>query len=1069
MNANPMRTSLALVALVALSACPPALTADPLEKAPRIVAFAASQTLVNAGDSVTLTWNVADATEVTLVESSLGAVSGFEGFEGSLEVSVPGTALYVLTARNARGATVRAVVGIDVREAEGDVLFTATATAIDVGQSVALAWSARGATQVGLVAAPGGAVDVGGQLESGVVTVSPTTSTTYTLTAGSRTASVTVVVRPTILSFAATTDAIDLPDAGVDAGVSLTLAWSTGNAERVRLVAAGRPTLYDSADGGSAATTSFTDALPLPIDPSRLYPYELIVDGAGTTVRSSVSVPVRGSPVVTSLSAPRFVRRGSPVTVSWTTTGADSLALFLGPTELHRTASATAAASGSVEIIAPQATVTLQAVARNSRAGEGRRDLDLEVVDVPSVTLGTIPASPAFGAPFQLTWSGQSVRHVRVVGPRGELLYEEDDTSDTGTVPGVLTADEASTYRIVVDNGIGDYTSAARTVSSPPPFTFAVSPAGSLRAGSSATLSWTGGATVHGLLHGEVSTRTASTGFDDISTSGTRLANGVSSTVSRITTAFRAPFAGRVVGADVSVSTNGYLSFSPVNAGNSVEVPLPSAKLEPLSIAADWDAHSAVTTWWQVKPAGADEVLIVQWVVGSTRAFQVKLFSTGQVDLEYRTMPAVTGVAGLQGAQGEVGVGLTAPRPSGTGFTLVAPKTSPVTVVATSRTPVRGLVRVGSAWAPVAARLDVVQPEELQLSEAMVAPRSTGVAGQWLEFVNTREAPIDLTGWAVTLSDGGVVPLQGSLASKGVRVFGASTDGALNDDAGVDVALAGFALDPARDTFTWGSDAAFGGYSWLSPAAGFAQTFDFGPYRLVGDTASHGVTCVSTQPYGSQMPPQRGTPGQDVTCGFGFGWRRVAPGYHDISRSGTKLVASTTTATQVTFDLSTAPFPFFNVRRNAIRVSADGWLSFDLTAGTNVFSSAAPTTSVPNSVLAIFADDLGGRRPESGVFARRVGQGEDPFAAEPHWIIQWHRWSHVTEDDFNFQVKLFDDGALEYHFAEMHNGPTTTPYGNGSSANTWLENPGGTQALVINASSLSPGISPFTAFRFSPR
>jgi hypothetical protein len=99
-----------------------------------------------------------------------------------------------------------------------------------------------------------------------------------------------------------------------------------------------------------------------------------------------------------------------------------------------------------------------------------------------------------------------------------------------------------------------------------------------------------------------------------------------------------------------------------------------------------------------------------------------------------------------------------------------------------------------------------------------------------------------------------------------------------------------------------------------------------------------------------------------------------------------------------------------------------------------------------------------------------VGPNVDPFAAAPHWIVQWTRWSLWLSgaDDLNFQVKLFDDGTIEYHYGRMVSVGSTRG-GAGISANTWIENPAGTQALVINTRSYTPGISPFTAFRFSPR
>ena len=89
--------------------------------------------------------------------------------------------------------------------------------------------------------------------------------------------------------------------------------------------------------------------------------------------------------------------------------------------------------------------------------------------------------------------------------------------------------------------------------------------------------------------------------------------------------------------------------------------------------------------------------------------------------------------------------------------------------------------------------------------------------------------------------------------------------------------------------------------------------------------------------------------------------------------------------------------------------------------------------------------------------------------------MQWHHYSFFTfiisstslADDYNFQVKLFDDGVIEYHYQQMAS-VTSAQYCSGRSAVSWLEGTSGT-ALTINAQSSNPGISPRSAFRFVPR
>jgi hypothetical protein len=122
-----------------------------------------------------------------------------------------------------------------------------------------------------------------------------------------------------------------------------------------------------------------------------------------------------------------------------------------------------------------------------------------------------------------------------------------------------------------------------------------------------------------------------------------------------------------------------------------------------------------------------------------------------------------------------------------------------------------------------------------------------------------------------------------------------------------------------------------------------------------------------------------------------------------------------------------------------------------------------------NELIAAYGDDLQGYWIDSEIYTERIAAGADPLTPAAHWIIQWEHWSHYNVgDNLNFQLKLFDDGTIEVHFAEMSSA-SVDQYGSGGSAVTWVENPAGSQALVVNANSLTPGITPHTAFRFVPR
>jgi hypothetical protein len=264
-------------------------------------------------------------------------------------------------------------------------------------------------------------------------------------------------------------------------------------------------------------------------------------------------------------------------------------------------------------------------------------------------------------------------------------------------------------------------------------------------------------------------------------------------------------------------------------------------------------------------------------------------------------------------------------------------------------------------------------------------------------------------------------------------------------------------------------------YAWSNPTAGSALVTDVGPYKLSSDSSSsaaHAQTCLATAPFGSQTPQQLGTPGQPGNCGFGYTWRRIKGAYRDISTTGTSVTLSSVYDGFGTVPLTGAPFTFFGAQQTAVRVSSNGFLAFD-SAGTNsIFSSFSPSTSDANGLAVIFGSDLAGDGTGAAIYTQRIAANVDPQAPGAHWIIQWTHWTSWLNlsyyDDFNFQVKLFDDGTIEYHYGLMLSS-SSSQYGSGISSATWLENPTGTQALVINANSFTPGVSSNTGVRFSPR
>jgi hypothetical protein len=197
---------------------------------PQIVRFEASPLTLQPGQSTTLSWATNGASTVS-ISPGVGSVP----INGSTTVTPTQTTTYTLTATSSDGKSVTSPVTVIVAPGQVPqvVQFAASPNVISQGQSTKLCWQVTGATNITIV--PG----IGSNLAANdCATVSPQTTTTYTLTAtnasGQIQANVTVTVGATqILSFTAD------PPFSLAAGTPVTLSWTTANAVSVVIVGQG--------------------------------------------------------------------------------------------------------------------------------------------------------------------------------------------------------------------------------------------------------------------------------------------------------------------------------------------------------------------------------------------------------------------------------------------------------------------------------------------------------------------------------------------------------------------------------------------------------------------------------------------------------------------------------------------------------------------------------------------------------------------------------------------------------------------------------------------------------------
>lgn len=215
----------------------------------RIVFFAANPNQISSGQSSTLTWNVENATSVTI--SGIGTVAA----NGSAPVSPTQTTTYTLTATNGvNSQTATAVVVVNALQSKLQYCY-ATPTNIMAGESATLNWATANATSVTIQ--PG----VGPVANSGSVAVSPTQTTTYTITAmganGTATDSCNITVTvtagqlPRILRFSASPSTIN-------SGQTSTLQWAVDNADTVSITSIGTTPLSGTQNVSPTTTTTYT-------------------------------------------------------------------------------------------------------------------------------------------------------------------------------------------------------------------------------------------------------------------------------------------------------------------------------------------------------------------------------------------------------------------------------------------------------------------------------------------------------------------------------------------------------------------------------------------------------------------------------------------------------------------------------------------------------------------------------------------------------------------------------------------------------------------------------------------
>ncbi len=273
---------------------------------PVIDDFSADPDMIDPDDSTTLSWTVTGAESLS-IDNGVGDVTG----QSSISVNPSISTTYELTATNKYGGS-SSQTTVTVGDAPVITIFKADDTSVTSGSPVELSWTVAGEAPITLTLNDGTTdTDVTG-LDS--ITVNPTATTTYTLTASSGFGSdtdtllVTVGTAPTINSFTA-------DDTTVTSGSDVTLSWTVTDADSL------------SIDSGVGTVTGSSTI----VNPTTTTTYTLTATNVyGSTDSTPVTVTVGTAPSISSFTAtPDTIATGGSSTLAWTVTGDGTISLSI--------------------------------------------------------------------------------------------------------------------------------------------------------------------------------------------------------------------------------------------------------------------------------------------------------------------------------------------------------------------------------------------------------------------------------------------------------------------------------------------------------------------------------------------------------------------------------------------------------------------------------------------------------------------------------------------------------------------------------------------------------------------
>lgn len=441
------------------------------------VSLEVSPSTVVQGTPASLIVTYSNASRITVTDSSGATVADQTVMESSttealtIPVTPSLTTTYTAAAQSSAGCTaISAPKTITVTQPPPQITFTANPACIVLGDNSTLSWTITGATNAAINGQSVNPI-------SGTMTVTPNSTTTYTLVASNEggsaeaRATVTVSIPPAINLFTATPSCV-MP------GGSSVIRWNVANAASVTIN--GTPVNPLS---GSMTVTPATDTT-----------YTIAAIGSGClaqTAQAQTTVAVGGAPQITQLTAtPGTINEGESSVLQWRITGAVSATLNGQPIN---------PSMGTLTVTPPE-TTTYTIVATSGGCSPQTTQSQVTVTVNTGPNPGSCPAITSFnaspscvlpGQPATLSWAVTNSDTVTIngqsVNPSSGSI-SVTPTAATTTYTLVASRVGCPSQQVQVTVGMG---------SSPVINSFTAAPS-SIQQNQSSTLSWsvTGAASV---------------------------------------------------------------------------------------------------------------------------------------------------------------------------------------------------------------------------------------------------------------------------------------------------------------------------------------------------------------------------------------------------------------------------------------------------------------------------------------------------------------------------------------------------------------------------------------------